>query len=90
MTDETFNLKSRMDQMMSDWTDEQRSGFYRSLTAPIGPWVPIQGSSAGGNNSEQRRFIAEMRAMQPDAVMSERLNELERKMDSEPKDGGTS
>lgn len=31
MTGETFNLKSRMDQMMSDWTDEERRGFLNSL-----------------------------------------------------------
>lgn len=31
MTAETFNLKSRMDQMMSDWTAEERKGFLESL-----------------------------------------------------------
>lgn len=35
----------------------------------------------GSRIATQRRFIAEMRAMQPDAVMSERLNELERQLD---------
>lgn len=55
MTSETFNLKSRMDQMMSDWTDEERKGFLVSLIDSMK--LPTVANSASGSDIELIELI---------------------------------